>query len=341
MTDAVETKTVHLTDDRRMGGVTRFLDRLCEVRPTDDVVFVKRHSLRARRYVATTIVSHLAISWRSLPMLIALRACNPSARLIHIEHSYCAGFEQHRVKKTARFHTLLRAVYALFDQVVTVSEGQAEWMQAIGVVPQRKLTVANPLIDLEPFLDIEAPKPSAKTRYGFVGRLDDQKGLDTVLEAWALVAPKNATLDIFGDGPKREALEALAGDLPSVRFHGKVDDPARAYEAFDIAIMPSRWEPYGLSCLEARAAGRTVIVSGADGLPEQVLNGGGMIVAAEVAAWLQILSTDAQALSIPKDAKKSRQTAIDDQKRAQLAWAEILRTAISEERTTFADATTW
>ncbi len=330
MTNAIETKTVHLTDDRRMGGVTRFLERLCEVRANDKVVFVKRHSLRARKYDATTIVSHLAISWRSLPMLIALRACNPSARLIHVEHNYCAGFEQHRVRKTARFHTLLRAVFALFDQVVAVSAGQANWLKAIGVVPEKKLSVASALIDLQPFLNIAAPSPSTQTRYGFVGRLDDQKGLDTVLDAWALVAPKNATLDIFGDGPKREALEAQVADIASVRFHGKVDDPARAYEAFDVAIMPSRWEPYGLSCVEARAAGRKVIVSDVDGLPEQVGSGGGMIVGTELAAWLQVFSRAAGDLLIFASAERTRQSAINDQQRALAVWTTLLDDTCSD-----------
>ena len=329
--NSTEAKTIHLTDDRRMGGVTRFLDRLCAVRPDDEVVFIKRKSLRARKYDAKTIVSHLAISWRSLPMLIALRACNPTARLIHVEHSYCAGFERHRVKKTARFHTLLRSVFALYDQVIAVSEGQATWMQSIGVIPSKKLVVANPLIDLQPFLAIETPKPNDKVRYGFVGRLDDQKGLDLVLEAWSLIAPKNATLDIFGDGPKREALEAQARDLSNVRFHGKVEDPARAYEAFDVAIMPSRWEPYGLSCIEARAAGRPVIVSDADGLPEQVSSGGGMVVANNLAMWLQILSSDRQDLNLPVDAERSKQTAITHQKRAQLVWSQVLGNDISEQ----------
>ena len=324
MTDAPETKTVHLTDDRRMGGVTRFLEHLCALRTDDEVVFVKRNSLRARKYDATTIVSHLAISWRSLPMLIALRACNPSARLIHVEHSYCAGFEQHRVRKTARFHTLLRAVYALFDRVVAVSEGQAAWLQSIGVGPEKKLTAAPALIDLQPFLDVSDPEPSPKSRYGYVGRLDDQKGLDIALEAWTLIAPKNATLDIFGDGPKREALEASVKDFPNIRFHGKIDDPARAYESFDVALMPSRWEPYGLSCVEARAAGRSVVVADVDGLPEQMRSGGGMVVGTELASWLQVFSNAEGVLSLAKTAQRSRQSAINDQQAAQAAWTNLL-----------------
>jgi len=325
MTDKIETRTVHLVDDRRMGGVSRFLERLLELRPDDEIVHVPRKTLRARKYQATTIVSHLAVSWRSLPMLIALRACNPSARLVHVEHSYSGGFQQHRVPKTARFHTLLRTVYALFDQVAAVSDGQAGWMRTIDVVPAPKLLVAPPIVDLDPFLSLAAPTFEGPVRYGFVGRIDEQKGLDVALKAWAMIAPKNATLDIYGDGPTREALQASVAGISSVRFHGSTNDPAQAYESFDIAIMPSRWEPYGLSCLEARAAGRAVIVADVDGLPEQVARGGGLVVDASLPTWLQIFSRDVDKLSIFSTADGARRSALQDQARAVEAWQELLK----------------
>ncbi len=317
-------KVAHLVDDRRMGGVTRFLGCLAALRPCDEVFHVQRHSMRARKYSAATIVSHLAISWRSLPMLIALRACNPSARLIHVEHSYSAGFEEHRVPNKKRFHTLLRTVYALFDQVVCVSKGQAGWMHSIGVAPESKTVVATPLVDLAPFLAIAPAKPSKTIRYGFVGRLDEQKGLDVVIEAWKLIAPKNATLEIFGDGPKREALEAQAYDTSNVTFHGRTDDPAEAYEAIDVAILPSRWEPYGLSCVEARAAGRPVIVSDVDGLPEQVTQEGGMVVDRSLAPWVKLFAHPPEKTWDAVRAEQAKQNARDENAKAVSVWNALL-----------------
>jgi glycosyltransferase involved in cell wall biosynthesis len=38
-------------------------------------------------------------------------------------------------------------------------------------------------------------------------------------------------------------------------------------------VIPSRYEPYGQVCLEARAAGRLIIISDVDGLPEQLSEG--------------------------------------------------------------------
>jgi len=316
-------KTIHLIDDRRMGGVTRFLDRVAIMRPDDDTLFVKRGGMRGHAHEAGTIVSHLAISWRTLPMLVTLRASNPDARIIHAEHSYCAGFEAHCVlpRRQHRFHTLLRTVYALFDEVIAVSEGQARWMRAIGVVPDRKVRIAPPLVELAPFLDVADFVPRRAPRYGFVGRLDRQKGLDTILPVWRETAPAAARFEVYGDGPMREELEAMAGRDPRIAFHGLTDSPSGAYRAFDVALMPSRWEPFGLSCLEARAAGRPALVAPVDGLPEQVARGGGLVVHGGEEEWAALFASNAASVGAPEAA---RRTAVSDAGNARLRWARIL-----------------
>lgn len=313
----------HLIDDRRMGGVTRFLDQLKTLRPQDRTDFVKRGTMRARAYDTPLIVSHLAISWRSLPMLIALRACNPKARLIHIEHSYCEGFETHRVKRQRRFRTLLRAAYALFDEVICVSRGQAAWTAKAGIVPEGKQRIAPPLVDLVPFLDLPAPAFGETLRFGFVGRLDEQKGLDILVSAWRAARPERATLEIFGDGPMRETLEEMAKGETSIRFHGRTDTPAEAYRQFDVALMPSRWEPYGLSCLEARAAGRPVLTSGVDGLAEQVKSGGGILTRNTKAGWCAAFTDPAMGAALRLQTGIGRRTARRDAEEALRFWRNL------------------
>lgn len=322
----INDKTVHLIDDRRMGGVTRFLDQVSTMRPDDTTLFVKRGTMRGHHHEQSTIVSHLAISWRTLPMLITLRACNPNARLVHIEHSYCAGFEEHRVAlhKHKRFHTLLRTVYALFDEVVAVSEGQSRWMRGIGVIPDRKVKIATPLVDLTPFLDIPAPNITGALRYGFVGRLDEQKGLDAILKPWRDHAPDDARFEIFGNGPMREELEAIVDGDARITFHGVTDTPAEAYRSFDIALMPSRWEPFGLSCLEAQAAGRPVIVADVDGLPEQVVNGGGRVLRGGPDAWGAMIANPLSTAEIAAESERARGVAQQNANASRAGWAAIL-----------------
>lgn len=323
---SASSRTLHLIDDRRTGGVTRFLDRVGEMRPGDGTRFVKRGSMRGHVHDAGTIVSHLAVSWRTLPMLITLRACNPSARIIHAEHSYCAGFEAHCLpaRRQHRFHTLLRTVYALFDEVVAVSEGQARWMRAIGVVPDRKVRIAPPMVELTPFLDVADAVARRAPRYGFVGRLDRQKGLDAILPIWREAAPAAARFEIYGNGPMREELETLAGTDPRIAFHGATDSPAGVYRSFDIAVMPSRWEPFGLSCLEARAAGRPVMVAPVDGLPEQVSRGGGLVIHGGPDEWGALFAVDTALAAAPGQSDIARRTAIADASDARIRWARIL-----------------
>lgn len=324
-------KTVHLIDDRRMGGVIRFLDRVAEMRPHDTTAFVKRGTMKGHAHDAGTIVSHLAISWRTLPMMITLRACNPRARIVHVEHSYCAGFQDHRVplRKRHRFHTLLRIVYALFDDVIAVSEGQARWMRDIGVVPGNKVRVAPPLVDLTPFLAIPDVQQRAGLRYGFVGRLDAQKGLDLILQAWCASAPDDARFEIFGDGPMREDLETLAAGDPRVTFHGATAFPAETYLTFDLALMPSRWEPFGLSCLEARAAGRPVLVAPVDGLPEQIAQGGGQVVTGGPEAWATVFATGIDPAEMARHAGAARAIAVEQARQSRTRWADILEAPAS------------
>jgi glycosyltransferase involved in cell wall biosynthesis len=87
------------------------------------------------------------------------------------------------------------------------------------------------------------------------------------------------SLQLVGDGPQRAELEALAGADARITLLGARDDIPALLEAADAVVVPSRWEPWGNVCLEARAAARPVLVAPVDGLPEQV-GGSGLQAAA-------------------------------------------------------------
>lgn len=111
---------------------------------------------------------------------------------------------------------------------------------------------------------------TSKRLFCFVGRISNEKGLDTLIEAIELL-PKDSVgrfeLHVFGDGIDRPALEARAvsGGLP-VRFHGEVPNVSRLLPAFDAALLPSRFEGLSLVALEAMIAGTPVIATSAPGL---------------------------------------------------------------------------
>ena len=124
----------------------------------------------------------------------------------------------------------------------------------------------------------------------FAGRLGPQKDIDTLLEA--LVHVPGVTLEIAGDGPERAALERRAGGLGldgRVRFLGSVprDRVLRLFSAADVSVLPSAWENFPHTVVEALAVGCPVIATAVGGVPEVVVDGdNGLLVPARDAQAL-------------------------------------------------------
>lgn len=98
-----------------------------------------------------------------------------------------------------------------------------------------------------------------------VGRLTRQKGVDVLLDAWALVRARmpEAELVIVGDGPDRDELTRSAGQ--GVTFVGHSDNPKSYVQAAPVVVIPSRWEGLSLSMLEAMDSGRSIVATAVDG----------------------------------------------------------------------------
>lgn len=261
---------IHLIDDATAGGVTRVVnfltssDRLAET-AQHRIHHIKRGRMRGIPKDADIIVSHTVISWRTLPALISLRAARPSVPIVHVEHSYTAGFVAHNVKRNARFETLLRTAFALVDFVVPVSYSQAHWIRSRELCHPDHLITIPSCVDLDPFFAMDRPEGRIKT-LGAIGRLDRQKGFDTLIEAFRTCSDPDLRLKIIGQGPEEDTLRWLAEGDERICFEGFVSDPTRAFSQVDAVVMPSRWEALGLVAMEAVAAGRPLLCSRIDGL---------------------------------------------------------------------------
>jgi glycosyltransferase involved in cell wall biosynthesis len=123
---------------------------------------------------------------------------------------------------------------------------------------------------------------------GTTARLDRQKGLDVLLHA--LTEIPHVDVEIVGDGPEREALEALARELdvaPRVRFAGWSDQAREWLGRWDAFVLPSRFEGLPLSILDAMLAELPVVATDVGSMGEAVRDGvTGRLVAAEDPAAL-------------------------------------------------------
>lgn len=114
------------------------------------------------------------------------------------------------------------------------------------------------------------PAAGTSDRFVYVGRLAEEKGIRTLLEAWRHLS---YPLAVYGDGPLRPLVEAAAAELPSVTFHGPTPhrDILEALGAARALVMPSEWfETFGRSVAEAYSRGTPVIASALGALSDLV-----------------------------------------------------------------------
>jgi glycosyltransferase involved in cell wall biosynthesis len=99
----------------------------------------------------------------------------------------------------------------------------------------------------------------------FCGRLSPQKGLIDLISVWKEVVrsvDRQVFLDIYGDGPEHEELQALIntqGLENSARLHGHVADIQAVLQAADIFVLPSYAEGNSNAILEAMAMGLPIV----------------------------------------------------------------------------------
>jgi len=114
-----------------------------------------------------------------------------------------------------------------------------------------------------------------KTVVGFVGRLDSCKGVDLLVKAAAILCKKDQRYHfvIVGEGTQRKQLEQLVlrlGLKEKFIFTGLCKNPAEVIRAFNIAVVPSRREAFGIAAIEFMRMKIPVIASAVGGLVEVV-----------------------------------------------------------------------
>jgi glycosyltransferase involved in cell wall biosynthesis len=221
--------------------------------------FVRQHGIEI-------VHAHVA---RDYP-LAALAARRAGAPLVLTRHVLFPLNRIHRV-------TLRRT-----SRVIAVSQAVAEGLQAQGLFDPEKVVRIHNGIDVDRFgrEDVAGHEETAgkKLRVGMIGHLAPIKGQEDFIRAARIVCGvrDNVEFVIAGEdksrsGEHRRRLEKLIDELGlnrRVSLPGWVEDVASILPTFDLFVSPSRSEPFGLSIVEAMAAGVPVVATMSEGACE-------------------------------------------------------------------------
>lgn len=206
------------------------------------------------------VIARLALGRRRVP-IVAKVLCGGD------------GGECARIRRDRRFAPVRWALGGV-DRLVALQPALVEELAAVGVSADRIVEIPNGVTLPEATDRVAAAREATTVLFG--GRLDPQKDVGTLIEAWPAVcaAIPEARLVIAGEGPERSAIAARIAALGmggSIEILGLIPDYLERLARAAVFVLPSRFEGMSNALLEALARGRPCVVSD---LPENHHTGG-------------------------------------------------------------------
>lgn len=186
-------------------------------------------------------------------------------------------------KKLLMYKSLEKIMAPFSDKIICISDAEKQSALDKKICSEKKLQVIFNGVDIE---DYNKNKNNTVTRaelgipedafvVGMVGRLSEQKAPDVFLRMARRIKEDipNAYFIIVGEGEMQMKIEKYADKnemLDAIHITGWVDNPLSYVELFDIAALLSRWEGFGLVIPEYMMAGKPVVVTAVDAIPNIV-----------------------------------------------------------------------
>lgn len=172
----------------------------------------------------------------------------------------------------------------LSSRFIAVSRHDADAMHSVEGIPAEKIVVL-PTGFYPAVRDASWPQPgqavdqrgSAPPTIGIAAMLRPQKALDVLIRAVRTIRESVPDVQVLiaGDGPCREALEALAaseGVASNVRFLGSTPTSAPVLAQADVAVLSSLFEGMPLFALEAMESAIPLVATRVGGLPDLIVD---------------------------------------------------------------------
>lgn len=166
-----------------------------------------------------------------------------------------------------------RAMMRMADRIVVAADADASRIVQRYGIDRRRITVIPNYVDTSRFRPLPNP-PAERGTMCFIGRLEAQKNLESLLDA--LRGLPDVRLTVVGDGLLRSALEARArAHAVRAEFIGRVphSDLPAVLNGSEVFVLPSHYEGNPKALVEAMACGIPVIGARSPGIREIVTHG--------------------------------------------------------------------
>jgi len=226
---------------------------------------VKRAAIIVNRVLPDILLlNHCSLLHYALPLL------HVSVRPIAVVHS-----DDHRFYLTATMFARW-----IFRWVAPTGKLANRLTDYVGKLQQHRIRLVPHGIDARRYRQTGSLGGSCPV-LTFVGFMDTNKGVDLLPEIMRVVAAAvpGVMLQIIGDGPLRAQLERECeerGLLDQCSFLGQrqIDEVADALKRSDVLIHPTRIEGFGLTIVEAMAAGAVPVVTRLQGITDDIIEDG-------------------------------------------------------------------
>lgn len=189
-------------------------------------------------------------------------------------------------RKKAMYTAIEKVAAPFCDKIICISDAEKQSALEKKICKDDKLRVIFNGVDIESYengvhgavkrKDLNIPEDAFVV--GMVGRVSPQKAPDVFIKMTKQVKDEvaNAHFIIVGNGNQEVEIRKYAEDhgfSDSLHITGWVDNPMSYVELFDAACLLSRWEGFGLALPEYMMAGKPIVASRVDAIPNIIRDG--------------------------------------------------------------------
>ena len=197
-------------------------------------------------------------------------------RCVYNPHGW--AFNMRCSAKKKAIYIMIEKIAAPFcDKIICISDAEKQSALDKKICKEDKLQVyKNGAHGAVKRQDLNIPEDAFVV--GMVGRISQQKAPDVFVKMAKRVKDKvpNAHFIIVGNGNQEAEIRKYAEDngfSDSLHITGWVDNPMSYVELFDVACLLSRWEGFGLALPEYMMAGKPIVASRVDAIPNIIRDG--------------------------------------------------------------------